>query len=248
MNLAMSGQRMQKNQEHKTGRMGRYSCPCGSLFGNYNNGPPAQHGQRVAHPTSQCIYALISFTLVMAGCAQPQRETTASQVYVPDIGKAETMALVEDVLANMHFAIEKSDIQSGAIRTRPLSGAQFFELWRSENVGPDNSFQANLHTIRRTAELDISQNAGQLCIGCVVRVQRLSLPERQLHSSARGYEMFSRSSSVVQRLELHPEQEKNLAWIELRNDVPLAKEILSRIEARIASRTNDEPQATGGGT
>ena len=179
-------------------------------------------------------------TFVAAGCAQPQRQTTAGEILVPDIGRAETMALVEDVLANMHFTIEKADIQSGIIRTRPLSGAQFFELWRSDNVGPDNSFQANLHTIRRIAELDISQNAGQLRIGCVVRVQRLSLPEREIGSSARGYEMFSRSSSLVQRLELHPEQEKNLAWIELRNDVPLAKEILSRIEARVASQTGDQ--------
>ncbi len=182
---------------------------------------------------------------VAAGCAQPQRQTAAGEVLVPDIGKTQTMALVEDVLANMHFTIEKADIQSGVIRTRPLSGAQFFELWRSDNVGPDNSFQANLHTIRRIAELDISQNAGQLRIGCVVRVQRLSLPEREIRSSARGYEMFSRSSSLVQRLELHPEQEKNLAWIELRNDVPLAKEILSRIEARVASQASDHPQTTG---
>jgi len=205
-----------------------------------------QHGQRVSHPTS--LLHLCACALVLAGCAQPQRETTAGQVYVRDIGKAETMAIVEDVLANMHFTIEKADIQSGVIRTRPLSGAQFFELWRSDNVGPDNSFQANLHTIRRIAELDVSQNAGQVRIGCIVRVQRLSLPERDISSSARGYEMFSRSSSVVQRLELYPEQGKNKAWIELRNDVPLAKEILSRIEARIASRTSDEPQATGGGT
>ncbi len=187
-------------------------------------------------------------TFVAAGCTQPQRQTAAGEVLVPDIGRAETMALVEDVLAEMRFTIEKADIQSGVMRTRPLSGAQFFELWRSDNVGPDNSLQANLHTIRRTAELNIVETAGQLRIGCIVRVQRLSLPERQLRSSARGYEMFSRSSSVVQRLELHAEQEKNMAWIELDNDVPLAKEILSRIEARIASRTNDEPQATGGGT
>ncbi len=188
--------------------------------------------------------ALCICAFVAAGCAQPQRQTTAGQVCVPDIGKAQAMALVEDVLANMQFTIEKADIPSGVIRTRPLSGAQFFEFWRSDNVGPDNSFQANLHTIRRTAEVDIAESAGQLRIGCVVRVQRLSLPERDISSSARGYEMFSRSTSLVQRLQLHSEQEKNMAWIELRNDVPLANEILSRIEARIASRTNDRPQAT----
>jgi len=187
-----------------------------------------------------CICAI-----AVAGCAQPQHQTTTGQVLVRDIGKAETMAIAEDVLADMHFTIEKADIQSGVIRTRPLPGAQFFELWRNDNVGPDSSFQANLHTIRRTAELNLAESAGQLRIGCVVRVQRLSLPERELRSSARGYEMFSRSSSVVQRLELDPEQEKNMAWIELRNDAPLANEILSRIEARIGSRTDDELQAMG---
>jgi len=203
----------------------------------------SQHGQRVAHPTN--LLHLCACALVLAGCAQPQRKMATSQVYVPDVGKAETMALVEDVLANMHFTIQKADIPSGVIRTRPLSGAQFFEFWRSDNVGPDNSFQANLHTIRRTAEVEISQQGVGLSIGCVVRVQRLSLPERELSSSARGYEMFSRSSSVVQRLQLHPEQEKNMAWVELRNDVPLAREILSRIEGRIVSRMGDEHQATG---
>lgn len=228
MNLAMIEQQMQKLIQHGQSVIARRS------------------GQCRTHPTS--LLRFCACALVLAGCAQPQRETTAGQVCAPDIGKAETMAIVEDVLANMHFTIEKADIQSGVIRTRPLSGAQFFELWRNDNVGPDSNLQANLHTIRRIAELDVSQNAGQVRIGCIVRVQRLSLPERDISSSARGYEMFSRSSSVVQRLELYPEQGKNKAWIELRNDVPLAKEILSRIEARIASRTSDEPQATGGGT
>ena len=222
MNRTMSRQRIRRNQEHKNTR-----------------------AQRVR------IYALMplcTYALLLAGCAQPQHQTTAGQVLVRDIGKAETLAIIEDVLANMHFTIDKADIQSGVVRTRPLPGAQFFELWRSDNAGPDNSFQANLHTIRRTAELNLAESGGQLRVGCVVRVQRLSLPERELRSSARGYEMFSRSSSVVQRLELHPEQEKNLAWIELPNDVLLANEILHRIEARIGSRTGGDPQATGGQT
>jgi hypothetical protein len=202
-----------------------------------------QHGQRVAHPAS--LLRLCVCALVLAGCAQPQREITINQVYVPDIGKTETMELVEDVLAKMHFTIEKADIQEGVVRTRPLSGAQFFEFWRNDNVGPDNSLQANLHTIRRTVEVQMSRQSTGLSIGCVVRVQLLSLPERELRSSARGYEMFSRSSAVVQRLQLHPEQEKSMAWIELRNDVLLAREILSRIESRIVSRMGEEHQ-TGG--
>jgi hypothetical protein len=155
------------------------------------------------------------------------------------------MEIAEDVLAKMHFAIEKADVGSGVIRTRPLPGAQLFEFWRSDNVGADNCLQANLHTIRRTVELDVSQRGEELCIGCDVRVQRLSLPERDISSSARAYEMFSRSSPSLQTFEFHPEQSKGMAWVDLDKDMRLAAEILRRIEKRIVPRANDKSQLAG---
>ena len=191
-----------------------------------------------------CALAFTSCALVLMGCAQPQSGIARqsgqcrSQIRVPNLGASEAMALAEDVLGQMHFTIEKADIESGLMRTRPLSGAQFFEFWRSDNVGPDNSLQANLHTIRRTVELEISQQGKELCIACSVRVQRLSLPERQVSSTARAYEMFSRSSSTLQRLALNPQQQKNMAWIDLDKDVLLAEEILRRIEAKIADMSD----------
>jgi hypothetical protein len=186
--------------------------------------------------------------LVLAGCAQPQRSAMTGRTCVPDIGKAETMALAEDVLGQMHFTIQKFDVASGLMRTRPLSGAQFFEFWRSDNVGFDNGLMANLQTIRRTIELNISPQAGELCIACKVRVQRLSLPERPITSSGRVYEMFSRSSPSLQRLTLNPQQKKDMAWIDLHNDVLLANRILRRIQARIAQRASHELQSTGSKT
>jgi hypothetical protein len=98
--------------------------------------------------------------LLLAGCVQPQRQTPAERIYVPNIGEAKAMAIAEDVLADMRFTIEKADTRSGLIRTRPLSGAQFFEVWRSDNIGPDNGLAANLHTMRRTVELNVSRQAG----------------------------------------------------------------------------------------
>jgi hypothetical protein len=194
------------------------------------------------------VLGLASWVLGLAswaGCAQQQPRELTGQIYIPDIGKAETMELAEDVLANMHFTIEKADIPNGLIRTRPLPGAQFFEFWRSDNIGPDNSLAANLHTIRRTVELDISRRGEELCIGCNVRVQRLSLPERDVSSSARAYEMFSRSSPSLQRLTLDPQQKKSMAWIDLGNDAQLAEEILRRIETRMVRQTGNEPKVTG---
>ncbi|MHC4171025.1 MAG: hypothetical protein ACYSWQ_29145 [Planctomycetota bacterium] len=188
--------------------------------------------------------ALVICALVAAGCGRQQQKAFTGPTSVSDIGTAEATEIAEDVLAKMHFAIEKVDVPSGYIRTRPLAGAQFFEFWRSDNVGSENSLQANLHTIRRTVELNISRQDGRLQIGCNVRVQRLSLPERELGSSARAYGMYTRSSPTLQKLRFDPAQVKGIAWIDLDRDTELAAEILRRIDERLTSRAGDETQAT----
>jgi len=208
--------------------------------------------QEYKNPGNLSIYALMSCILLMAGCVQQPSAPIGVKVqdnylYIEQsrgIGKADTMEVAEDVLARMHFIIEKADVPGGLIRTRPLPGAQFFEFWRSDNVGGENSLAANLHTIRRTVELNISQRDGELCIGCDVQVQRLSLPERQVNSSARAYEMFSRSSPSLQKLSLHPEQKQAMAWIDLGKDTRFATEILKRIKERIPPLTSNKSLVT----
>jgi hypothetical protein len=126
------------------------------------NGKQMQKSKRTQERKSTnnlYTYVLMTFALMLAGCAQ-QHQDVAGRIYVPDIGKAETMEVAEDVLAKMQFTIEKADVRSGFIKTRPLPGAQLFEFWRSDNVGADNCLQANLHTVRRTVELDEQQCAG----------------------------------------------------------------------------------------
>jgi hypothetical protein len=181
---------------------------------------------------------------MLVGCAQPPHEEAMRPIDVPDINQAETMVLAEDVLAQLHFSIDKIDVKSGFIKTRPLSGAQFFELWRGDNVGGDNQLLANLHSIRRTVELDITERGEKIRIGCHVKVQRLSLPEREVTSSARAYDMFSKSSPTLQKFSLNPEQEKSMAWIDLDDDIPLATEILKRIRERILDFRINKHQMT----
>ena len=197
---------------------------------------------RIVGHLYSCAFAICA--LVAAGCGQQQKKAITGPTSVPDIGIAEAMEIAEDVLAKMRFAIEKADVPSGYIRTRPLAGAQFFEFWRSDNVGSENSLQANLHTIRRTVEVNISRQDGQLQIGCDVRVQRLSLPERELGSNARAYGMYTRSSPTLQKLTFDAAQIRGMAWIDLERDTELAAEILRRIEKQIARRAGDEPKIT----
>jgi hypothetical protein len=199
-----------------------------------------------------CRYVLMVCVLISISCteptsAPPKVKVLGSALYVePDQGidKSDLMEFAEHVLAEMYFEIEKADVDSGLIRTRPLPGAQFFEFWRSENIGADNTFAANLHTIRRTVTLDINQKDEQLQIDCEVQTQRLSLPDRQISSSAKVYEMFSRSRPLLQRLILNPEQEKEMAWIDMGRDSRLESEIIKRIETRIQRQTSQQLQKT----
>lgn len=191
------------------------------------------------------------FGLLLTGCAEEQQYGAVEPICVENVNKLEAMEIAEDVLAKMHFTIEKADAEPatpgidtrrwrGFIRTRPLAGAQFFEFWRSDNAGADNRLESNLHSIRRVVELNMSeqdegppQSGNRLCINCDVQKYRLSMPEHHVSSSARAYEMFSESNPALQNLRLNPEQKAGMAWIDLGKDRQLAAEILKRISSML---------------
>jgi len=218
------------------------------------SGPQIQKNTRAQQHKNTRVavtYALMTCVLTLAGCAETQQHEGVEQICVANLEKLRAMQVAEDVLGKMHFTIAKADTERGLIRTRPLPGAQFFEFWRSDNVGVFNATEANLHSIRRIVELDMSQRGEELCITCNVKAQRLNMPEREISSSARAYAMFSRSTSSLQELKLHPEQKRDMAWVDLGNDTNLATEILKRIEKRMVprspssvSRTSHESRAT----
>jgi hypothetical protein len=167
---------------------------------------------------------------LLAGCTATQPYEAVEKISATDVDKPQAMQIAENVLIDMHFVIEKADADRGLIRTQPLSAAQFFEIWRSDNVGAFNTTEANLHSIRRVAEVTFWQEGGRLCIGCDVQVQRLNLPEREVSSSAHAYQMFSKSTPAMQRLAVDPAQEREMVWIESGKDTRLATEILRSIE------------------
>lgn len=191
------------------------------------------------------LWSLV-FSLLLSGCAGQQQFETVEQICIEEkrLAAEDTekpinaiMQAAEEVLGRMHFTVEKADAEFGYIRTRPLTGAQFFEFWRKDNVGAFNSLQANLHTIRRIVELNISRQDGQLCLGCDVNVQRLNMPEYKNRKSSQTYDMFSESDSSIQRLKLHPEQKEAMVWVDLGRDTRLSTVILKRLEEKLAAKT-----------
>jgi hypothetical protein len=193
-------------------------------------------------------YVLVTGVLLTAGCGG-QNAAPAQMLCEDGITVAAVMAAADDVLSQMQFPIEKLDPQHGIIRTRPLRAGQIFEFWRSDNIGPFNTAEANLQTIRRSVELRVKkqatdrgpeavgasgpQAAAGLCIECDVSVQRLSLPGNEIASVSQAYRIHSRSEPTVQRLAVTPQQEQAMAWVDLGRDPQLAAEILRRVAQRL---------------
>ncbi|MFA5239623.1 MAG: hypothetical protein WC476_07970 [Phycisphaerae bacterium] len=171
---------------------------------------------------------------LLAGCAGPYKGQTVEQICPAGLDKQQAMQIAEDVLGKLQFTIAKSDADLGVIKTSPLAGAQFFEFWRKDNVGAFSVAESSMHSIRRIAELNITQQGSQLCIHCNVNTQRLRLPEREIRSNSRAYGMFSQSGPSTQRLIINPGQKESMSWVDLGSDSKLATVILKRIEKKIA--------------
>ncbi len=175
----------------------------------------------------------VTLTLcIITGCAQKQDFKPIEQICIPQIENTDAIEQIKDVLAKMHFTIDKADPAHGIVRTKPLRAAQDFEFWRSDNVGQFNKSEANMHSLRRTAELKLSQQNQQLCINCSVNTQRLSLPQRQEAIGFRVDQMFSVRADY--ELILDSEQQEAASWIDLGNDQKLQTKILKRLEKRFA--------------
>ena len=172
-----------------------------------------------------------------AGCGKQQQYEVIERICVPDVGRAEVLDTAEDVLVDMHFTVDKLDVEGGFLKTRPLSGGQFFEFWRSDSVGAFNFAEANLHSIQRIAELHIrrgrSQQGRQLCIYCDVKTRRLSLLQPQAGSNSQSMQIFPGNKSLMRKLKPGDDQRNVMSWVDLGSDTRLATVILNRIKNKM---------------
>ena len=191
---------------------------------------------------NRCLSVLVVMAFLL-GCAQnPSRESGLSQIVCPATGPAQAFAAAQLAVKSMYFVIDEADLQTGYIKTLPLSGAQGFELWRSDSAGMFNAIEASLQSIRRTAELQITAQDKDIHINCVVTTQRLNMPGRQASSSSQAYRIHSDSSRDIQRLKLTPAQERNMVWTDLGPDQRLAQRILDRIRQQLKTSIPEDKQ------
>jgi len=183
---------------------------------------------------SRIRYLIVSVVLAaLAGCGGQVQVEPSEQLCMESVRKVQLMEICEDILARMQFVIEKYDIEDGFIKTRPLSGAQAFEFWRSDNADLFNAAESNIHSIQRSVTINILESEDQLCVNCDVLVQRLSLPEQKIKSTAETPGTFTQSSRSLQRLKLQAEQKRNMTWMDMGTDPALENKVLGLLRDKI---------------
>ena len=183
----------------------------------------------------KCMFAVaMALAAWLAGCSNQQvAVATPEPLSVAGANKTRVMSVAEDVLTQMRFTVEKADTEKGYIRTRPLRGGQLFEIWRKDNASAAQLAESSIHSIQRTVELNITESNAGVQVKCDVGVRRLSLPENDHVAQSRAANMFTASSTALQRLTVNEEQAQQMEWIELGPDPALETRILQLIQRRI---------------
>ena len=185
--------------------------------------------------TKSLMILVCSSIMMICGCGKQQTQP-AENLCLINIDKKTAMEKSEKALSGMNFVIEKFDVEQGYISTLPIAGGQWFELWKNDNAGGFNASESNIHSIRRTAELNFTEENNGVCIDCNVLTQRLYIPPREDMDEKKISGMYTKSSQAHQTLTLNKEQVGKIQWIDLGNDYQLAEKLLEKIKKQVTKK------------
>ncbi|MHC4927001.1 MAG: hypothetical protein ACYTER_06660 [Planctomycetota bacterium] len=172
-------------------------------------------------------------SLFLCGCGQPEQLVSTDPVCLPEVSSDTVMEAANAVLSDMQFSIEKYDFDACYIRTRPLSGAQFFQVFRGDNASSYTAAEANIYSLRRVVEIEITPFANRTCIQCRAMVQQLSIPEKPLVGTTRMAGQYTTGGARNQTLALDPQQAEQIEWLDRGPDRALENKIIEKIKQRI---------------
>jgi hypothetical protein len=179
------------------------------------------------------LLAFLAAVSLAAGCSQQNLDQKSKPIVLKNATRADAITASEMVLKDMQFSIDKMDRQLGYIKTKPLQGSQVFEFWKSDSVGAYNTAESNIHTVRRTIELQIQEENQQMYLVCKADTERLSLSQPVDSASSVKYDKFGdrqRKSGTV-KIKMPT---KDSEWVYLGQDPMLENAVLERIEKKIS--------------
>lgn len=120
-------------------------------------GRPSFHGQERSSPAraGAAVLCVLIPALAATGCQAPPQPTgpTAMVLDLADYDGFVDSAMT--ILRERHFGIDRGDRRAGVIVSHPATGAQWYEFWREDSLGPYQLLESSLHTLRRIVTVTI---------------------------------------------------------------------------------------------
>lgn len=179
------------------------------------------------------FFSAIVITGVLGGCASQGRTGPTDPLCLADSNAVRTMEAASVVLRSIQFQIEKYDEEAGYIRTRPLSGGQFFEFWQHDNASAYAAAQSNLQSIQRIVEIEVYPNGSSTCLRCSVQVMQLSVPEKPIGGMIMLPRTLTGVSQSNQTLIMSPARAEQVQWLDAGHDHALENSILRKINKKL---------------
>jgi len=199
------------------------------------------------------VYAgafLVTLALgLSAGCQLPPApaEPTVERVAVGSNQDQERLwEAVGDTLRAHFFSLDRQDRVTGVITTLPKTRAQAMEFWRPQPQPAYYWLEANIHTIRTQATVNLPtaprEDSPDAAQPVEVRVERYRyrLPERQVDNPAAALRIFSADAPTVSTGQMERPSE-TARWIPLGRDAVMERRLLADILRRYGSPAPDEP-------
>lgn len=179
------------------------------------------------------VFSAVVISAVFSGCASQGQVVSTDPLCVPDTSVTRSMEAASAALKSIRFQIEKYDEKAGYIRTRPLSGGQFFEFWQHDNASAFAAAQSNLQSVQRTVEIEVYPSGSTTCVRCSVQVMRLSVPEQPICSMIMLPHALTGVSGDDQMLSISSARAEQVEWLDAGYDRALENKILKKIKNKL---------------
>ncbi|MCG3178242.1 MAG: hypothetical protein BIFFINMI_00568 [Phycisphaerae bacterium] len=155
---------------------------------------------RCFRPAPAVLFLLLgALSATQCGCSGgnwfgPDPELPVGAMDNPLVVESEYEPLFDAVartLEDHRFTLFLKDPREGEIRTRPMTGQQMWEYWRTDAAGFYNTLESSMHTILRTVEARVyplrdsqgSRIAGKYFLEMHVITERVTVPEQEISAT-----------------------------------------------------------------
>lgn len=183
---------------------------------------------------------LLGGAVVLGGCAAAP-PAVDNPLTIEDADFDAVFAAARDALAGRYFQEDLVDRRGGLIRTLPSTAGSAEEVWRRDSADAEGRLLATLHTIRKTATVQVqpAEPAG-LTVAVTVTMQRRQLPTVEPTSTSESYSLFRREGTLlsegadVESREAAWHRSGTAWWADLGRDEALESALLGEIRDRAA--------------